>query len=192
MCMDWLQAQALYMPNDQDQNHQNQSDQISPSNQLGQVPKAESAEMPAGLKQSAGKFLRQFQDVRAIGLVVFLFIALMVTWSGMQVIQTNYDLQKQISQLQQENQVQELANNNLKLENQYFNTDQYLELKARQDFGLGSPGEKLVIVPRDVALAHTTKDVLDSGVPSAASKKPQYQKNFEAWINFFLHRQGEL
>lgn len=137
-------------------------------------------------------WLDQFKDVRAIGLVVFLLIALMVSWSGAKVIQTNYDLQKQISEMQQENQVSELANNNLKLENQYYNTNQYLELKARQDFGLGMPGEKLVMVPREVALAHTINEAADTSVPTASSKKPQYQKNFESWINFFMHRENAI
>jgi cell division protein FtsB len=133
-------------------------------------------------------WVTQFKDVRAIGLLIFLVIALMVSWSGAKVIQTNYDLQKQISQMQQENQVSELANNNLKLENQYFNTDQYQELKARQDFGLGAPGEKLIMVSREVALAHTVSTDEDKKVATPSSKKPQYQKNFESWISFFLHR----
>jgi len=116
----------------------------------------------------------------------------MVTWSGAKVIQTNYDLQKQISQLQQENQVRQLANTNLKLENQYFNTNQYLELKARQDFGLGASGEKLIMVPKEVALGYTTDQTVGAEVPTPSSKQPQYQKNFEAWVNFFLHREQSL
>src|SRR5437667_142896 len=73
-------------------------------------------------------YARQLRDVRVLGLVIFGGLVLLVSWSGIQVIQTNYDLQKQISKLQQQNQVQELENNNLQLTNQYFNTDQYLEL----------------------------------------------------------------
>lgn len=134
------------------------------------------------------QWFAQFKDVRAIGLLIFLVIALMVSWSGAKVIQTNYDLQKQISQMQQQNQVDELANNNLKLENQYYNSNQYLELKARQDFGLGAPGEKLIMVPREVALAHTVATESDKKAATPSSKKPQYQKNFESWISFFLHR----
>jgi len=134
----------------------------------------------------------QFRDVRAIGLVAFLVIALMVSWSGTKVIQRNYDLQRQISELQQENSVQELANNNVKLENQYFNTDQYLELKARQDFGLGLPGETELLVPKEVAMKYVTPFSEPAPVISSAAQRPAYQRNFEAWIDFFLHRPGEL
>lgn len=134
----------------------------------------------------------QFRDVRAVGLVIFLVVALMVSWSGAKVIQRNYELQKQISELQQENDVQELANNNVKLENQYFNSTQYLELKARQDFGLGMPGETELIVPKEVAMAYVTPLPAPDKKPNPASQRPAYQRNFEAWVSFFLHRQGEL
>ena len=135
-------------------------------------------------------YVEQFRDIRAIGLAIFLVIVLLISWSGVKVIQSNYELQRQISQLQQENQVQQLENNNLKLQNEYFNTNQYLELAARQNFGLGKPGETELIVPANVALAHTVT-IGDSSnkTTKASSKQPAYQRNFEAWINFFLHRE---
>jgi cell division protein FtsB len=134
-------------------------------------------------------YLEQFRDVRAVGLAIFGIIVLLISWSGVKAIQTNYELQKQISKLQQENQVQQLKNNNLSLQNQYFNTDQYLELSARQNFGLGRPGETELIVPKSVALAHTIDLGSNNKVTKASAKQPFYQRNFEAWINFFLHRQ---
>lgn len=135
-------------------------------------------------------YVEQFHDIRAIGLAIFGIIVLLVSWSGAKAIQTNYDLQKQISQLQQENQVQQLENNNLKLQNEYYNTDQYLELQARQNFGLGLPGETELLVPKSVAMAHTVNLANQTSQSRASSKQPFYQRNFEAWINFFLHRQS--
>lgn len=138
--------------------------------------------------EKLAEFGRQFQDVRAIGLVLFLIVALMVSWSGVKVIQTNYELQKQISAMQQEVDVQQLANANLKLQNRYYQTDQYLELQARQDFGLGGAGETQVIVPREVALKYAS--AIDSiNEPTVQTvQQPKYQRNFQAWIDFFLHR----
>ena len=136
-------------------------------------------------------YLEQFRDVRAIGLLVFLIIVLLISWSGVKAIQTNYTLQKQISQLKQENQVQQLENNNLNLQNEYYNSDQYLELAARQNFALGDPGETELIVPASIALAHTVK--LPAAAVSAvkpSTKQPFYQRDFETWINFFMHRQS--
>jgi cell division protein FtsL len=136
------------------------------------------------------QFTGQLNDVRAVGLLIFLVVVLLISWSGAKVIQTNYTLQKQISELQQENQVQKLENNNLQLQNEYFNTNQYLELSARQNFGLGKPGETEVIVPTSIALKHAPPLQTETKTASPTSKQPFYQSNFEAWINFFLHRQG--
>lgn len=138
-------------------------------------------------------YIAQFRDVRAVGLVLFLAVALMVSWSGAKVIQTNYELQKQISQLEQEIQVQQLANQNLKLQNQYFQTDQYSELQARQDFGLGARGEKQLIVPREVAekyVASATATDPQSDAKPNEVRQPAYQRNFQAWIDFFMHRES--
>lgn len=133
----------------------------------------------------------QLHDVRVIGLLSFALMILLISWSGVKAIDTNYRLQKQISQLEQQNAVSQLSNNNLKLQNQYFNTDQYLELAARQNFGLARPGETLLTVPTSVALAHITdvKNPEDVQTTQTKAKQPAYQRHFQSWMNFFLHRQ---
>jgi cell division protein FtsB len=136
--------------------------------------------------------IKQFRDVRAIGLLIFLAVALMVSWSGAKAIQRNYELQKHIAQLRQENEVAQLENANIKLQNQYYTSDQYLDLKARQVFGKGLPGETLLLVPRDVALANVTKPTAGKAEPTPQSQRPAYQRNFQEWVDFFLHRQGNI
>lgn len=137
-------------------------------------------------------YIQQFQDTRALALVLFGVVAVIVTWSGIKAVQTNYALQKQISRLQQENQVHELESNNLKLKNQYLETDQFLELSARRQFGKAAPGEKLILVPKRVALSRTVDlpDPKPVEEQQSVVAKPTYQKNFQAWIDFFLHRQN--
>ncbi len=106
-------------------------------------------------------------------------------------IQSNYALQQQIARLQQENQVQALKNENLKLQNEYLNSDQYLELSARQDLGLGAPGETELLVPKSVALAHIVNvPTASSNIPQPDAHQPFWQKNLQAWIDFYLHRPG--
>src|SRR3990167_10839040 len=97
---------------------------------------------------------QQLRDPRAIGLVAFGIVAVLVTWSGIKAVQTNYGLQKQIARLQQQNEVHNLENTNLKLQNEYLNTDQFLELAARREFGKAAPGETVLLVPKSIALAH--------------------------------------
>ena len=135
-------------------------------------------------------YLRMLNDTRALGLVGFGVVAVLVSWSGLKAIQTNYGLQKQIARLEQENEVQKLDNENQKLKNEYYNTDEFLELAARRQFGKAAPGEKVVLIPKKVALAHTVDLSGEKTKQKQASEthKPTYQKNFEAWVNFYLHR----
>ena len=134
-------------------------------------------------------YLKHLQDVRLVGLIVFGVIALIVTWSGIGAVESNYKLQNQISQLQQQNLLQSLQNNNLQLQDEYYNTNEYLELQSRALFGKGLPGEKLIIVPENVALATLAPLPKDQTTLTASSPpKPLYQRNFESWMNFFFHR----
>jgi len=141
-------------------------------------------------QEKAIAFLRQLNDIRFAGQVVFVVIVLLISWSGIKTIQTNYGLQKQISGLQQQNGLQQLQNNNLALQNQYYKSNQYLELAARQNFGLAVAGEKELIVPASIALSYTT-DTPVTSTPAATNTTPGYQHNFQSWVNFFLHRQQQ-
>ena len=137
---------------------------------------------------NSGK-LQFLNDTKNLGLIAFGVIALLVSWSGVNSIQANYGLQKQISELSQQNTVAELQNTNLKLRHEYLKTDQYLELAARRQFGKAAPGETVVNVPKKVALANTVepKNVAVK-VATTEESKPFYLKNLQAWVDFFLHR----
>jgi cell division protein FtsB len=134
---------------------------------------------------------KQLQDVRVIGLLIFAGIAVLVSWSTISAIQTNYGLQKQISAIQQENKVLDLQNNNLTLANQYYNTNQFLELAARRQFGKAAPGEKLLLVPKKIALAHTVNMPAGTKVAVVSVQNSMVQSNFQAWMDFFQHRQND-
>lgn len=133
--------------------------------------------------------VQRLSDVRFAGQVLFVVLVLMISWSGIKTIETNYGLQKQISQLRQKNDLQRLENENLKLQNDYFNSPQYLELSARRNFGLAQSGEKEILVPKTVALKYTA-DIADptAGARQVAVKQSAVQRNWQAWVDFFLHR----
>ncbi len=139
------------------------------------------------------QLFKSLSDIRSLGMIAFGIIALLVTWSSVSVVQSNYDLQKQISAMQQKNDVQMLANNNLKLKNQYLNTNEYLELTARRHFNKAAPGEKLLIIPKEVALAHSVelpkpKTIDDHITETVQASGNSTQHNFDAWIDFLFHR----
>ncbi|HET9721884.1 MAG TPA: septum formation initiator family protein [Candidatus Saccharimonadales bacterium] len=138
------------------------------------------------------KTAKQLLDVRNIGLYIFGVIVVAIAWSSAKAVQNNYQLQRQIATLQQQNTVLQLQNDNTKLQNKYYQTDQYLDLSARQNLGLAAPGEKVLIVPKSVALKYVdpSLDKTDSTNAGAATdNRPKYIKNLEAWRDFLLGRQ---
>jgi cell division protein FtsB len=147
--------------------------------------------MLAEIKSFAKKHRRNFTDVRNIAMYIFAFIVLAIAWSSVKTIQNNYQLQKQISALQQQNDVIKLSNENIKLQNQYYQTDQYLELAARQNLGLAAPGEKIMVIPSAVAMKYVDPSLVKKYTPQEgvnSDKRPSYIKNIETWRDFLLGR----
>jgi len=143
------------------------------------------------IKNTAIEFTKRLTDLRFLGQVVFVIIVVLVSWSTSKAIQSNYELQKQVAALQQKTDVQKLKNENLKIQNQYLGTDEFLELAARRQLGKAAPGEKLVIIPKGTAMKYTVASSIktdDQLQEQAEGKKPFYQRNLEAWGRFFLRR----
>ncbi len=127
------------------------------------------------------------RDTRVIGAIGFGVIALLVSWSSVGVIQQNFTLQQQIAQLENEITIQGLENANLELRNEYYNTDKYLELQARRQFGLAAPGETVLTVPERIALEHSVEVADESDASQQVqTDKAWYQQNLEAWGEFFF------
>lgn len=129
------------------------------------------------------------RDVRFLVLLGFGAIGLLTTWSAIKTVGTNYNLQQQIGELQRQNQISKLENDNLKLKNQYYQTDTYLELTARQQFNKGLEGEKLVIVPEEAIKNHLPKVANKTDDSVVESPKRFYQKNWQAWMDFLFRQE---
>jgi cell division protein FtsB len=139
------------------------------------------------IKTKIIEYIKSLSDLRVVGQMFFAVIVLLISWSGVKAIQTNYELQKKIVRLEQEVEISRLENENLKLENKYLETNAFLELAARRQFGKAANGETVYIVPKKIALAHTAQPT-HSNTQQASSKKPTYQENLEAWSSFFFRK----
>jgi cell division protein FtsB len=129
---------------------------------------------------------RGLYDVRLAVLAFVGFIAVSVFWSGAKIVQQNYELSQKVEAIKQENAVLELENQNKELQNQYLATDEFADITARRVFGKALPGEKVYIVPKEVALnALTTPEATDQPAPLEV-EKPKYQKNLESWMNIYF------
>lgn len=143
------------------------------------------------MKLNKNNIVTKFQavtDTRVLGLLAFGVVALLVTWSGIKVVQTNYELEKKISVSKQRNGVEELENQNLKLKNKYYESNQYLELSSRRQFGKAAPGEKLYTVPQSVALSKTvdTPKTAQQTAEKTEENKPKFKQNFDDWMKFLF------
>ncbi len=135
----------------------------------------------------------QWRDTRLWTFVVFGVVVLLASWSGVRVIETNYELQKKIAKLEQQNEVIQLQNRNQSLKNQYLESDTYLELAARKQFGKAAPGETLVIVPQQVSYTYATElpnaTVAENQQSNDDTNEPFYARNLNAWRDFvFAHK----
>jgi cell division protein FtsB len=143
------------------------------------------------MNQNKNKLIQKFQaltDTRVLGLLAFGVVALLVTWSGIKAVQTNYELEKRIAIARQNSSIQKLENENLKLKNHYYESAQYLELSARRQFGKAAPGESLYTVPEEVALSKTVELAPKPQTPDEKqSSKPRFQQNFDDWVEFLFN-----
>ena len=137
------------------------------------------------------KQAKQLADVRNIGLYIFGVIVLAIAWSGAKTVQNNYELQKQINSLKQQNTVLSLQNGNTYFQNQFYNTNEYLDLSARQDLGLAAPGEQVLLVPKSVAMKYIDPALQSNQAASDSTpidNRPKYVRNLEDWRDFLLGR----
>ena len=104
-------------------------------------------------------------------------------------IQTNYELQKRVAVLEEQNKVLKLQNENTALKNKYFETDKYLELAARQSLGLAAPGEKVLLISKEVALKYVDQKLFEKIIlQPPVDKRSKIVRNFHEWRDFLLGR----
>ncbi len=132
----------------------------------------------------------QLDDPRTWGMIIFAFMAVAVTWSGAKAIQQNFELQKRVVAIDEQNKVRRLENDTQKLRNEYFKSDEYKELSARRLFGKAAPGEKVYVIPKEVALKFVSPETAKPSPKTIDSpvKLPAYQQNIQDWLDFFFHR----
>lgn len=132
---------------------------------------------------------RQITDPRNVGLYVFTVIVLAIAWSTVKAIEANYQLQRKINLLKQQDTVLKLENETTALKNKYYNTDEYLNLAARQNLGVAAPGEKVLTISNDVALKHVDMALLEKTIiPKPVDKRSKVQRNLDDWKDFLLGR----
>jgi cell division protein FtsB len=125
------------------------------------------------------KKIRSLMTLNNGVLLVALLITVSWVWGTVGAIQQNFVLQQEVDSLGQQISFQELENQTLQFENQYFSSNEYLELSARAHLNKANAGEKLLVLPR------TT--VSDASAAQQQTVTPiSKRSNFQQWLYFLF------
>lgn len=125
---------------------------------------------------------RTYVTLQNGALALGLLIALSWSWGTVSTLQKNFQLQQEVDSMQQEVELADLQNQNLKFQQNYLRSNEFLELTAREKLGKAAKGEKLVILPDSSGM----KDQATvAKTPARAVKEPD---NFSQWMQFFFGR----
>lgn len=108
-------------------------------------------------------------------------------WGSLGVMQRNYDLQKEVDLKQRQLQLAQVETSSLELEQRYYKTREFQELAAREDLGLGLPGESILILPPN---SQAAKDA-DKALSSKKTVAVEQVSNFQQWVNFLFGENGK-
>ncbi len=103
-------------------------------------------------------------------------------WGSIEMMQRNYTLQRTLDIKRREQTLAELENATLAYEKRYYESDEYKELAVRDYVGLGSEGEKVLILPAR-EMNNTSEAV--STQPGVVNQSPS---NFQQWMDFLSGR----
>lgn len=103
-------------------------------------------------------------------------------WGSLGVLQRNYNLQKELDDKNRQLIVAQLDTASAKLQQRYYQTDEYKELAVRERLGLVTPGESVLILPPNSQGAIDA----DKVTPLVAVTTPKPVSNFQQWMNFLL------
>jgi len=120
-------------------------------------------------------------------ILVALLIAANWVWGALQMMQRNFSLQKELDDKSRQLVVAQLDFENAKLQQRYYQTDEYKELAVRERLGLVAPGEKLLVLPPN---SQSVKNA-DQAYQTKKAVKVTEASNFNQWVNFLSGKNSQ-
>lgn len=127
--------------------------------------------------------IKQIFEINNLVFLVAFFIAVGLIYSTVKVVYKNYTLQQKVDVLNGEIAVLELEKENARLNNEYYKTDAYLELQAREKLNKVVSGEQVLILPKQ------DQEVLDGQAAPDLAGESETQNNVDQWLYFLFGRQ---
>ena len=134
--------------------------------------------------QTLRKVIYRLKRYTTLNTVVILIGAIVVSgwvWGSITTMQRNYALQKEVDARERELALTQLEVDTMQLQKNYYASDEYKELAARERLGLAAPGEKVLLLPPNSAAAKATNITEKS--PTATTRT---LTNFEQWMLFLF------
>ncbi len=122
---------------------------------------------------------RDIFTINNIALLIAFILCFSWTWGAISSMTRNWALEEKLKSRQLEAAKLELEVQTLKLEKQYFETEEYQELMARAKLGKKLAGETVVILPENSEAAKTKYIQKDN-------EQSEYRSNFSQWLDFLF------
>ena len=106
-----------------------------------------------------------------------------VTINTSSVIMQNYTLERDVRVAEQKVTIAQEELETQKLKNNYFKSDAFLDIATRKQLSKGLPGEKLIIVPKSIALTYVPAGGTKADVV-ASKDKVSSSSNIHKWMQF--------
>ncbi len=137
------------------------------------------------LQQMIIRIWRRVSLSGAVGIAVVLIILWLVA-NSIVAIQNNFQRQVELDNMKQEVALIQLENETAEFQNEYYKTNEYLDLRARQLLGKASPGEKVVILPPPASMAPKSAE------EPVYRTAMQNRSNLEQWFYFLFSEKKEV
>lgn len=111
-------------------------------------------------------------------------IAMGWAWGSITTMQRNFALQKEVDRQQRQLELTDLEVQTLQYQQNYYRSDEYKDLAAREHLGLASPGEKVLHLPPNSDAAKRAD--APQAMATQSTRSTAVASNFDQWMNFLV------
>jgi cell division protein FtsL len=107
-----------------------------------------------------------------------------VTINTSAVIMQNYTLQRDVQVAEQKVAIAQAELDTQRLRNNYYKSDAFMDIAARKQLSKGAPGEKLIIVPKSVAMSYVPAQATQAASDQVSQAADKNTSNLHKWARF--------
>ncbi len=126
----------------------------------------------------------EYGSMNNIVISIALLIAAAWAWGSISTMQRNFALQKAVDAQKRDLEIATLEVQKLQFEQNYYGSDEYKDLAAREHLGLASAGEKVLLLPPNSADVTQESKAAEAQQNTVAVQTTVTQSNFDQWMVF--------